>query len=55
MEFVFLEVTNLKKPSDAHMIRMRFKLGDARPFTKDVVYLENGAEEVTTLFLEREE
>lgn len=52
-EFEFFDATNLKSPSDSHMIRMKFELVDAKHFQKTEVYTESGKEDVTTLSLER--
>ena len=52
-EFAFLDATNLGKPGDAHLHRMRLELLDKEHMTKHETYVEDGKEETTSLTFER--
>jgi hypothetical protein len=47
MTFRFVDATNLKSQSDAHLVRLVLKIKDDDHFEKTEVYSERGDEEVT--------
>jgi hypothetical protein len=53
LKFEFLDVTNLKRPDDSHLIRITFDLSDPRLLTRQEVYAENDKESESTLTLVR--
>jgi hypothetical protein len=52
-DFEFLDATNLGKPSDSHMTRLRLELVDADHLTKTETYVEDGKDDVSVLRFSR--
>ena len=51
--FEFLDATNLRAPSDSHLVRLTFRWKDADHLVREEVYASSGREEASTLLLER--
>jgi len=51
--FEFLDATNLRAPSDSHLVRLTLRWKDADHLVREEVYASNGREEASTLLLER--
>ena len=51
--FEFLDATNLRSPSDSHLVRLTLRWKDADHLVREEVYASGGREEVGTLLLER--
>lgn len=51
--FEFLDATNLRAPSDSHLVRLTFRWKDADHLVRKEVYASSGREEASTLLLER--
>jgi hypothetical protein len=51
--FEFLDATNLRAPSDSHLVRLTLRWKDADHLVREEVYASSGKEEVSTLLLER--
>ena len=51
--FEFLDATNLRTPSDSHLVRLTLRWKDVDHVVREEVYASNGREEASTLLLER--
>jgi hypothetical protein len=51
--FDFLDATNLRAPSDSHLVRLTLRWKDADHLVREEVYASSGQEEASTLVLER--
>jgi len=51
--FEFVDATNLRTPSDSHLVRLTLRWKDADHLVREEVYASNGREEASTLLLER--
>jgi hypothetical protein len=51
--FEFLDATNLRSPSDSHLVRLTLRWKDADHLLREEVYASGGREDVGTLLLER--
>ena len=51
--FEFLDATNLRAPSDSHLVKLTLRWKDADHLVREEVYASGGREEVGTLLLER--
>lgn len=51
--FEFLDATNLRAPSESHLVRLTFRWKDADHLVREEVYASSGREEASTLLLER--
>lgn len=51
--FAFLDATNLRSPTDSHLVRLSLRWLDADHLSRQEVYAANGKEEVGTLLLQR--
>ena len=51
--FDFLDATNLRAPSDSHLVRLTLRWKDTDHLVREEVYASSGQEEASTLILER--